>query len=517
LPASGIIFAAVLAWLLAAGGACERAAAPAAAAPAADPGAAILAPAAPDGPDVILISVDALRADRLGAYGYRRHPSSPRIDALAAEGVLFENAVAASPWTTPAHASMLTGLHPSTHGVTASFRELKRDLLEGRGYVRLPEARLTLAEALKAAGMGTWAWTAGGTLDPSIGFGQGFDSYDTSMHKLDEAVMAPLFGRVSGARGRFFLFWHNFEVHAPYLDGRFLGGEVGDADREAIRDGLARLEALPGAYRAMGERPRSQRQGQRELLESRGAFRPEVCEALYVGGIRSFDDWLGRFLDLLKARGRYDGALIVLTSDHGEEFGERDGGRFYDAHGHSVHREQVHVPLIWKLPGGAHAGRRVPAVVRTVDLMPTLLDVLGIRAEGAAMDGRSLRPLWEAAADGEALPAVSESLATLEEHKALRHGRHKYVLRLSEAEVAAGGRRQVPATPTAEALFDLAVDPDERVNLLADGSDPESRAVADRLWRLLAGQVGTGGPAVERTTLDLEVVERLEALGYLGD
>ena len=187
---------------------------------------------------VLLISVDTLRADRLNCYGFKRHITSPNIDSLARDGILFENCITASPWTIPAHMSMLTSLHPSTHGMTIPFHELFKDLYHiSYDLSKLPESRTTLAEVLKTNGFTTAAFTGGGTLEPVIGFGQGFDLYDTSMVKLGDHNMSAMYDWIKQNWNRqFFLFWHHFEVHAPYLHGDFLSGVLPKESADQVRD-----------------------------------------------------------------------------------------------------------------------------------------------------------------------------------------------------------------------------------------------------------------------------------------
>jgi hypothetical protein len=139
--------------------------------------------------NVVLVSIDTLRADRLGCYGYNRRPTSPVIDSLAEESVLFENYIASAPWTTPSHLSLFTSLYPSSHGVMTSFTEMWDGLeFGGTSYHKLPGSRVTLAEALAEKGFATAAFTGGGPMDPAIGFDQGFEVYDTSMFKLDDEI-----------------------------------------------------------------------------------------------------------------------------------------------------------------------------------------------------------------------------------------------------------------------------------------------------------------------------------------
>jgi len=265
--------------------------------------------------NVVLISVDTLRADRLGAYGYRQRETSPNLDHLARDGILFENHMAASPWTVPSHVSLLTSLHPTAHGVTSSFRVQMHKLGSGGAYDRIPEATLTLAEALAASGRASAAFTGGVTLDPRIGFGQGFDTYETDMYKLSQRKIERMLDWAEGRGGEpFFLFWHTFEVHAPYLEPDFLPEVLPAEQARRLVRGLRKLRRTSGS--------KSTREGS-NLLEQHGAYTLEVCEALYDAGVLSFDRWLGELVGRLLELDLYDRTLIVFTSDHGEQLGER--------------------------------------------------------------------------------------------------------------------------------------------------------------------------------------------------
>ncbi len=296
-------------------------------------------PAYPDAP-VVLISIDTLRADHLPLYGYK-DGSTPNLDRLGGEGIVFDRAYSHCPLTLPAHASMLTGLLPPRHGV--------RDNL---GF-RLAREHRTLATRFKAAGLRTGGAISAYVLRGATGISQGFDFYDDgievqagteSMGNLqrDGSVAVDALSRWIESQGgaRFFAFLHLYEPHTPY---------------------------------APPERHRNH-------------------ALLYDGDISYADELVGRFLDGLKSRGVYDRAVVVLTSDHGE--GLKDHGE--EEHGIFLYREAVHVPLIVRLPGGTRAGTRVAGVVAQSDLAPTLLELAGVPADG--MDGTSLR----ASLDGKA-------------------------------------------------------------------------------------------------------------------
>ena len=455
----------------------------------------------------MLISIDTLRADRLNSYGFKARTVSPNIDALGRDGIVFENHIAAAPWTTPSHLSLLTSLYPSAHGVTGSFRDESRRLAGGGSFEKLSESTVTLAEALSDRGFTAGAFTGGVTLDPKIGFGQGFSLYDTSMYKLSNENMDQMAAWVRArGSGRFFLFWHSFEVHAPYLETRFLPEVLPPAKVRKVREALGPLEERVLKGRAIGK-------GSADALDALGVLTQPVCEALYVGGIRSADRWLGRLLDLLRAQGLYDRTLIVLTSDHGEEIGERGPGRIYDQHGHTLYEELLRVPLIVKLPGQERAGTRVSEVTRAVDVMPTILDLLGYAGDVPAMQGTSLRPAWEGS-DAVRI-AYAESLGIPAEAKALRTDRYKYVVSISAADVAQHGRQYVPPEPTERQLFDLKGDPGERLNLLESPRRTQVSVLAEMLDERLRRHVASQKGQAEKVQLDQDTLDKLRALGYV--
>jgi arylsulfatase A-like enzyme len=469
-------------------------------------------------PNVVLISLDTLRADRLNAYGYRDRVVSPHIDALARDGILFERQITASPWTTPAHLSLLTSLSPHSHGVTESVAWLLRGLHGNGEYQRLADSHETLAEVLARSGYATAAFTGGGTVDPSIGFGQGFDVYDTSMGKVTAERLDVMTKWVLAHRDRpFFLFWHTFEVHAPYQDGTFLGEVLPPGKAEVLVRQLAELSPPENFFffgADLGE----------ETLRAAGAYTRAGCSALYDGGVRSADRWVGRLVQSLRTARLYDRTLVVLTSDHGEQLGEapdetggkaRDG-RFYSAHGHTLYEELVHVPLVIKLPGPPGPARRVSAVTRAIDVMPTILDVVGLASAAHGREqGLSLRPLWE----GRASPpreAFTEALSTDREAKSLRDARYKYVVWMWPRQVGRHGRSWVaPAGRLARTeLYDLVTDPGEHRNLLRDAT-PEVRRLAERFDAELRRRAAEAPGHAETTHLGEETLQRLRALGYL--
>lgn len=464
--------------------------------------------------NVILISADTLRADHLNCYGYRHRRTSPNVDALARDGIVFENHISASPWTTPSHMSLFTSLYPTAHGVTQSFEELVSNVL-GRGtFNTLGEGLTTLSEVLQAEGYATAAFTGGGPMDPGIGFGRGFASYDTSMYKIDEVNMGAVLSWIRQNSGTpFFLFWHSFEVHAPYLHTDFLEQVLSPEQTTPISRKFDQLrEGLVDSSPELMERQGLIAAASRFLRQS-GAMNREVTEALYDGGIVSFDRYLGELVQLLRDVGLYDRSLIIVTSDHGEEFADHSR-LIFDAHGHSVYEELVRVPLIIKLPDQRHAGTRIDAVVRNIDVMPTVLRELSISPRVNHMQGMPLQPLWESSQPSSPRLAFSEALAAGLEMKSVRTRRHKYILSIGPEDVSKRGRHFIPERPMRRELFDLLEDPKERRNLLeTEGRDvAELTSVLDQELRAYASQPRE---AVGEVELEESTIERLRELGYI--
>jgi arylsulfatase A-like enzyme len=297
-------------------------------------------PAPPPCPDcnIVLISVDTLRADHVGAYGYGR-PVTPNIDALAQRGVLFENAIAQSSWTRPAHMSIFTGLHPREHGFV-SIRD-----------VRTLESEVpTLASVLKDHGWATAAFTGGINMAASFGFGSGFEVYRHNGRSFRDNFEDARFWLDRHQHGKFFLFYHGYDAHTPYR-----GDPI---DRSAL--GLAK-------------QPRA------SMKKACGKRRPSRLMTAYVNeydaAVRRADRYVGKFLAELERRGLAGRTIVVLLSDHGEEFLEH--GRCF--HISTLYREVLHVPLIVAAPG--YAPRRVPGLVpASVSIAPTVMDLVGIAA-----------------------------------------------------------------------------------------------------------------------------------------
>ena len=315
----------------------------------------LLACGVPAPESLVIVSLDTVRRDHLSTYGYARK-TSPRLDALAEESLVFEGAFAQHVNTHPSHASMFTGLYPNVHG----------SIYNG---MRLPAGRATLAQLLAGAGFRTAAFVSGATMVAQTGLDRGFEVYDDSLGgaRRDGAetvalAMDWLGGRESGER--FFLFVHLFDAHGPYtFEGppRFRSTGPG---RE--------LERIPG-YQRLRDESGQLRVGLNEYVDR------------YDSLIHYSDDQLGELLAALDL----DTTVVVVLSDHGETLGERHQSL---DHGGQTTDEQIRIPLVMSSP--RQRGRRLSELVETVDLVPTLLELLEVPVPQAlTLQGRSLVPL----------------------------------------------------------------------------------------------------------------------------
>jgi arylsulfatase A-like enzyme len=445
-------------------------------------------PPGPDvAPNVVLISVDTLRADHLGCYGHAA-PTSPFLDSLAAEGVRFEQVFATASWTLPSHMSLLTSLHPHAHRVETERAGLAPDVV-------------TLAQVLKRAGYETTGFVSWVFVSRKYGFDRGFDRFVELLPAPErrrpgspDTIQADAFvdqvlewATFADARP-YFLFLHLFDPHLDYAPP-LAYAQLFDPQ---LRDASAgRYSALRPYIRGLGRASR----------RVPPAWRDRAA-ALYAGEIRFVDTELARLFEGLRRRGLLEDTLVVFTSDHGEELDDHGS---MEGHGWTLYDEVIRVPLLLRLSGAERAGTVVRDVVSSIDVAPTILDAVGVPAP-RSFAGRSLLPLVR----GESVPPARafSQIRRFNEKWSLRTSRYKLVYTSDTGTNAFG----VPVEAGFE-LYDLEEDPREETDVY------DSARAAGELTDLLRDFMGqrVEEPAPPAGPLSVEERRRLRSLGYLQE
>jgi arylsulfatase A-like enzyme len=438
-----------------------------------------------DGPNVIILLLDALRPDHLGCYGYERK-TSPKIDRLAAEGVLFNNAYAPSSWTLPSTGSMLTSLYPQEHGAADSTSGIS-------------QMAITLAERMHGAGYDTAAFSANYCfVTAERGFDRGFDHFElfvkesspvpagvlnrtrklpetygtvvtADAEQLNLAALKWLDDRDDTSRP-VLMYLHYMDPHNPYeppkpFDTMFDPDYAGTVDGKSIFDAIYKLQF------EVTERDK------------------EHVVALYDGEIAYADSQVGRFLNELEKRELLEDTLVIITADHGEELFERgDIG-----HGPTLYEEVLRVPLIMWRKQFERPGATVDSYVTLLDIVPTVLRVCGIQSRGT-LRGRPLLPPGDEVGSDSVWAEVDEDILYTAHKRALIEDRWKII-------VSQNGRE----------LYDISTDPHEKNDL---------SAARNEMVESLAGKVDDFSRKLERRTspvieLDDEKLRELESLGYV--
>lgn len=435
------------------------------------------------GPPVVVVVVDALRADATGVYA-PGNQDTPNLDAFARDATVFADASACATWTRPSVSTILTGVYPSTHRTVH-----KTD--------RLPESLPTMAGLLRQQGYTTVASVTNVNLAPVFGLGRGFDAWGYFPPR-------PFLGAPSSGRRLFLV-----EIYR-LLRLRFLAGDhqvvryYAEGERvleraRTLMDTTIEAGAPLFAYLHFMEphdpyfaHPYDGRAVARVENPDPPVDKAPAFRELYRQEVRHWDELFGQLVAYLEERGIYDRALLVVTSDHGEEFA--DHGGFW--HGTSLYQELLHVPLVIRFPGGAGAGVRVDEPVSLVDLLPTVLAQAGIEAR-QELAGVALRP--DAVVPGRVLFAEEDHQGCV--LTAVRNGPWKLV------RANADNPRGIAATE----LYNLAEDPREKNDLSAERPDER-----DRLLELLRAGPQAAVPAAEPRDVELDdaTEEQLRSLGY---
>ncbi len=456
---------------------------------------------------VILISIDTLRPDHLGFYGHERF-TSPVLDTLALEGVVFDDASSTASWTLPAHASMLTGLFPLSHRVV-SVR------------TRLPNEVPTLASMLADAGWDTAAAVSVAWLKKeSYAVTRDFDKYlwtpgTLGRQSVNSWVTDQVIDWIDGlGEAPLFVFAHYYDLHSDYLshpsfEKLFLTPYEGPVDGTGWQ--LKQI-MLPDAYVESCKENFDPKRcsfsaefvvGEATVKVKLGPDDVRRLEELYDAQIRQLDTDLARLFSALRGRGLMDKTLLIITSDHGEEFMEHRGVEHFS----TAYQETIRIPLLMRGPG-IPQGLRVSAPVSIVDIVPTALAAVGVEAP-KGLEGLDLAPLWSAGETRlyrdrhlftEAAGGISKNYRAGEYHpiyRSVRQGRHKLI---------------VESKKSAHALYDLTTDPFEQEDISAQEPEITARLLAVAEARFSALERALGGK--NRVDLDPEDAARLRALGY---
>ncbi len=423
-------------------------------------------------PNFILLSLDTLRADHLGAYGYARD-TSPEIDRLAAESITFDWAICQGPRTDFSHTSIFTSLYPTVHGV---------DLTHS-----LAGARLTLAEYLRQAGYRTAACTDGGYMRGVFGFSQGFQRYDDfKMKGMPRAVPKVLRWLDEGlADGPFFLFLHTFDLHSPYEPPEPFRGLFTDPDAKSISTAP---EALGAIRSRVVKDPRAGHGLSKEEIE--------FMKGRYDEGIRWVDGWVGRLIDGLRERGLLENTWVVILSDHGEQFTEHGTV----SHGELYHTD-IRVPLIVRPPGWPGRARRVPQIVELIDVMPTFLELAAIKPVDR-LEGVSLVPLIKGDAANWKNRAFSE-----------HPGKEGWLRSITTPDLHV----ITSSLPGDLEVYDYRSDPLELVNLDDPARAEEVRGLLTALdeWSREQVELLDAWGGAKSLKIDSATEEQLRSLGYI--
>ena len=431
----------------------------------------------PAPPDVILVVIDTLRADHVSSYGYGQ-PTTPALDDLARAATRYTQGRSTAPWTVPSHASLFTGLLPFEHGADA-YRNADGRIIDSRP---LDAQHWTLAEALQAAGYRTGGFVANQVyLSEKFGFRQGFDVYSAQRLPGGEIVAAALAWLGTESKQPSFAFLNLLDCHRPYNIDPLPGGrsaELTALPKEAPGALLDRLVQV-----VMGSAA-----GDAEALV-------QQVRAQYDHGVAQADAAVGRLIAELRRRGRFDSTLLIVTSDHGEYFGEH---RLVE-HSKDVYEEGVHVPLIVKRPGQT-TGQVVSDPISLAAIPRLVVEQLPERLRSMTKSFPAPPGLWA------------------EIRFSRPHDLSQWGQRFQRERVAVyADRFKLILTLTGEIeLFDLAADPKEQRNLSA--LQPDLAAVLERKARAVLASKRPGSSAGDGAEVSLTAEEKaeLERLGYLG-
>jgi len=416
--------------------------------------------------NVVLITIDTLRADRLGCYGYGKN-TSPEIDKFAENAIRFENSIVQSPYTGPSHSSILTGKYVAGHGVLSN------------GY-KLPLENNTIAEVLKEYGYTTAASIGAWVLDKRFNYGQGFDAYmqTNKEQRIAADVNRDLFKWLENNKDKKFFAWaHYYDVHCPYYAPELFRNKFSNGYKGILNtDGKCGLTYY-----------NSVKLGPDDI---------EYVKAMYDAEIAYTDSNVGELLNNLKKWGVYDNTLIIITSDHGESLYER--GKI--GHNLSLYDCEIKAPLLIRYPGMKSYGTSIKTQVESISIMPTILDILGINVP-LDINGKSFLNLLEGNREDESPAYVRLGVEKgLDLQYAIRTAATKLIFHES-------GTKE---------LYDLKADSEEKNNIINDVSRGSMISeLSPKLDKFMVLEKKANTTKGEGQQLKKESLEKLRALGYV--
>ena len=441
---------------------------------------------------VILISIDTLRADHMDAYGYSRS-TTPHLSRLLKDSVYYTQAYPNGCWTMPSHMSLLTGALPSRHGINQSWGEVRN-----KRYRRMNESVKTIAQVLEShdAGINTVKIAK---LPDALGFGNGFDKKIYQDTLFNERKTRVLMEELEKNKDRdFFLFIHTWRVHAPYSGDHFL-----EKDRLSAED----LVFIQNPGKAKGKKNK-RAANYRKFLIKKNLFNAQDCINIYDSGIYQVDQNFGTIIEKCRQLGIYDHVMIVIVSDHGEHFGEHYPKLFYNYHGKDFYEEFIKIPLIIKYPKGTMKPGVVDFPVSLMDVVPTILDFYKIPVPGFVQGESLLTPL-----EKRKKSLISEATSDRStEKKMIREGDWKYIVTMKAP--FSNDRTNWDAV-TERRLYNLKNDPGEKNNLYNSLKYKGICVNFEKMLREIIKKSADINFTTKETTIDQETLNQMKALGYL--
>lgn len=451
-------------------------------------------PADPERPNVIILVIDSLRADGLGLYGNERNPS-PNIDALANESVVFDRAHSTAPWTLPSTATLFTGMLPDHHGV-GMIRKRSTTFRENTQLV---------PEHFKDAGYATAAVTDNRLIAADRGFSPGIDHFDERSlrgglnHGGGRVTRLALQWLERHSDENFFLYLHYFDPHWPYqAPAPYTEKYISPQMHEQMTNDLIREGNLTKIRRSQGRIDRAF-----NMTDPKSRLSVEYLRALYDAETSYSDSEIGKVLDYLRTTDAWDNTLVLITADHGEEFGDHG----WLGHGHTMYEELLHIPLLIRFPDGTGAGERIDAPVSNQDFAATVLGASGLPM--LSNEGFSSFDLHDALRSGrlESRGPLFASGPGIDENKGLpgKHGPAQMMLQWPQKLIYSLDTQLLE-------LYDLRIDPHE---LAPDTPESEPELIDEMLIRLDNALRRPEGWEEGVTKMSPQLEAELRALGYV--